>query len=43
MEYKIVIGIIFFIIFMSVQYTLNKILVELKDVKKILIQMKIKD
>lgn len=37
MMIKIIIVVMFFIIFISIQYTLNKILVLLKEIKSILI------
>ncbi|WP_425448164.1 hypothetical protein [Dethiothermospora halolimnae] len=43
MEYNIIVAVIFLIIFITIQYTLNKILMELKNIKQILVQMKIKD
>jgi hypothetical protein len=36
MDLKIILIVIFFIILVSIQLTLNKILIELKDMKKIL-------
>lgn len=43
MEYDLIIYVIFFIIIISIQYTLNKILMEIKDIKRFLIELKIKD
>lgn len=43
MDYKIIIGVIFFIILISIQYSLNKIIYELKEIKKIIITKKYKD
>lgn len=43
MEYKILLVFIFFMIIVSIQYTLNKILVELKEIRKILIKIKSKE
>ena len=40
MDYKILLIFIFFMIIISIQYTLNKILVELKEIKKIIIKIK---
>jgi hypothetical protein len=36
MDLKMILIVIFFIILVSIQFTLNKILLELKDMKKIL-------
>jgi hypothetical protein len=35
MDYKILLIFIFLIIIVSIQYTLNRILIELKEIKKI--------
>lgn len=43
MYYNIIIGFIFFTVLVSIQYTLNKILVELKDIKKILLKIRTKE
>ncbi len=39
-EYKIIFGVILFIVLISIQYTLNRILFELKEVKRVLIHLK---
>ncbi|MBV1757527.1 MAG: hypothetical protein KMY55_06745 [Dethiosulfatibacter sp.] len=36
MDLRMILIVIFFIIMVSIQFTLNKILIELKDLKKIL-------
>ncbi|SCG82621.1 hypothetical protein DW1_1022 [Proteiniborus sp. DW1] len=41
MDYKVVVLFILLIILVSMQYSLNRILVELKDIKKILLQKRI--
>lgn len=41
MDYKIIIFFILLTILVSMQYSLNRILVELKEIKKILLQKKI--
>ncbi len=41
MDYKIIVFFIFLTIIVSIQYSLNKILLELKEIKKILLQNKI--
>ncbi|WP_183108754.1 hypothetical protein [Thermohalobacter berrensis] len=43
MNYEIILIFIFFTIFISIQYSLNRILSELREIKKILIQLRIKD
>ncbi|EOC99509.1 hypothetical protein [Caldisalinibacter kiritimatiensis] len=43
MDYKIIGVVAFFIILVSIQYTMNKILVELREIKKILMNIEIKD
>ncbi len=43
MDYKILMIAVLFIILISFQYTMNKILVELREIKKILIKIKLKD
>lgn len=43
LDYKIILGAIFFVVLISVQYTLNKILLELKEIKKYLSQLRYKD
>ena len=40
MNIELIIGVIFFVILISVQYTLNKILYELKNIKKVLLVSK---
>lgn len=42
MDYRIILISIFLVIIISIQYTLNKILIELRDIKKTLLQKKIK-
>lgn len=42
MNLKIILGTLFFVILISLQYTLNKILKELKDIKRILVNTPIK-
>lgn len=41
MDYKIIVLFILLTILVSMQYSLNRILVELKEIKKILLQKKI--
>ncbi len=36
MDFRIILIVIFFVIMISIQFTLNKILIELKDLKKII-------
>ncbi len=36
LQIKIIVGVMFFIILISIQYTLNKILMELREIKVIL-------
>ncbi len=43
MNYDVVLIIVFFIIFISIQYSLNKILVELKNIRKILTRININE
>ncbi len=43
MNYKLIIFFIFLTVIVSIQYSLNKIIVELKEIKKILLQNKIKN
>lgn len=43
LDYRIILGAIFFMILISIQYSLNKILFELRDIKKLLISKRIKD
>ncbi|WIV11425.1 hypothetical protein [Proteiniborus sp. MB09-C3] len=43
MDHKIIIIFVFLTILVSMQYSLNKILIELKEIKKILLQKKIID
>lgn len=43
MDYKILIVIVFFFIIISIQYTLNRIYKELKDIKQILKYRRDKD
>lgn len=40
MYFKIIVGVIFFIVLISIQYSLNKILFELREIKKILYMKK---
>lgn len=40
MNIELIIGVIFFVILISIQYTLNKILYELKNIKKVLLVSK---
>lgn len=42
MNYYILAGAILLIILVSIQYSINKILIELKDIKKILMKVNIK-
>ncbi len=37
MNIELIIGVVFFVILISIQYTLNKILYELKNIKKVLL------
>lgn len=41
MNYYIILGVVLFVIVISIQYTLNKILVELKDIKRFIVKSKI--
>lgn len=41
MNYYIILGVVLFVIVISIQYTLNKILVELKDIKRFIVESKI--
>ncbi len=41
MDYKVIVFFILLTILVSIQYSLNRILVELKEIKKILLQKKI--
>jgi len=41
MDYKLIILFVFLTIIVSMQYTMNRILVELKEIKKVLSQKKI--
>ncbi|MGF7059577.1 hypothetical protein [Brassicibacter mesophilus] len=43
MDYKIVLLFIFFTVLVSIQYSLNKVIFELREIKKILMQNKIKN
>lgn len=43
MDYKVIVFFIFLTVIVSIQYSLNKIIVELKEIKKILLQNKIKN
>lgn len=43
MDYKIIVFFIFLTIIVSIQYSLNKILLELIEIKKILLENKIKN
>lgn len=43
MNNEIIIGVIFFMILISIQYTLNKILYEMREIKKIMSMSKNKD
>lgn len=40
MHFKVIIGVFFFLILISIQYSLNRILYELKEIKKIMKQLK---
>jgi len=40
MDYKIVFGFIFFTILISIQYSLNKAIIELREIKKLLLSKK---
>lgn len=40
MYLKVIIGVFFFLILISIQYSLNRILYELKEIKKIIKQLK---
>lgn len=42
MEFDLLLIIIFFVIFISIQYTLNKILTVMNDIKKILVELRVK-
>ncbi|WP_278277539.1 hypothetical protein [Anaeromicrobium sediminis] len=42
MDYKIMVIMVFFIILVSIQYTLNKIVVLLKEIKEILYKINIR-
>lgn len=42
MEFKLLLIIIFFVIFISIQYTLNKILRVMNDIKNILVELRVK-
>ncbi|SHJ84469.1 hypothetical protein [Tepidibacter formicigenes] len=42
-HYNVVVWIMLIIILMSIQYSINKVIVLLKDIKNILIQLKMKD
>ncbi|WP_202711594.1 hypothetical protein [Sporosalibacterium faouarense] len=42
-ETGIILGVIFFVILISIQYSLNRILVELKNIKKLMVNNQIKD
>lgn len=40
MYFKVIIGVFFFIILISIQYSLNRIIYELKEIKKIIRTLK---
>ena len=43
MDYKIILLFIFFTVLVSIQYSLNKVIFELREIKKLLIRNKIKN
>lgn len=43
MDFEIIVGVILFVILISIQYTLNKVFIELKEIKNILMNIKIKN
>lgn len=43
MNYKLIVFFIFLTVIVSIQYSLNKIIIELKEIKKILLQNKTKN